>query len=209
VSYALSRRDLLGTYLVDIAAMLLALPVVLFPALAEEVFARPQLLGLLYSAETVGALLATALSGWTSRVHHHGRAIVIAAAAYGACVGVAGLMPSIWLVLLFLMLSGAADMISAVFRSTVWNQTIPENMRGRLAGIEMLSYSLGPLGGQVRGGITADLWSVRGAITSGGFACVAGVAITAGILRDFWSYDERTDPHAEAERAARAAAAEA
>jgi MFS family permease len=208
LTYALRRRDLLGTYLVDIAAMLLAMPVVLFPAMAEQVFDRPQVLGLLYSAETVGALLATALSGWTSRIHHHGRAIVIAAAAYGACVGVAGLMPSVWLVLVFLMLSGAADMISAVFRSTVWNQTIPENMRGRLAGIEMLSYSIGPLGGQVRAGITADLWSVRGAIVSGGFACVAGVGITAGLLRDFWSYDERTDPHAEAERAARASAAD-
>ena len=82
--YAFGRRDLLGTYLVDIAAMLLAMPVVLFPALAEEVFGQPELLGLLYSAETVGALVATALSGWTARVHHHGRAIVIAAAAYGA-----------------------------------------------------------------------------------------------------------------------------
>ena len=177
--YALSRRDLLGTYLVDIAAMLLALPVVLFPALAEEVFERPELLGLLYSAETVGALLATALSGWTARVHHHGRAIVIAAAAYGACIGFAGLMPTIWLVMVFFLLAGAADMISAVFRSTVWNQTIPEDMRGRLAGIEMLSYSLGPLGGQVRAGITADLWTVRGAIVSGGFACVGGVTLTA------------------------------
>jgi MFS family permease len=104
--YALSRRDLLGTYLVDIAAMLLALPVVLFPALAEEVFERPELLGLLYSAETVGALLATALSGWTARIHHHGRAIVIAAAAYGACIGFAGLMPTIWLVMVFFLLAG-------------------------------------------------------------------------------------------------------
>jgi len=206
--YAFSRRDLLGTYLVDIAAMLLALPVVLFPALAEEVFGRPELLGMLYSAETVGALLATALSGWTSRVHHHGRAIVVAAAAYGACVGLAGLMPSIWLVAFFLMLSGAADMVSGVFRGTVWNQTIPEGMRGRLAGIEMLSYSLGPLGGQVRAGVTADLWTVRGAIASGGFACIAGVGVTALALRDFWSYDARTDEYAVAERTARQRAGE-
>jgi MFS family permease len=206
--YALGRRDLLGTYLVDIAAMLLALPVVLFPALVEEVFGRPELLGLLYSAETVGAVLATALSGWTARVYHHGRAIVVAAAAYGLCVGLAGLMPSIWLVAVFLMFSGAADMVSGVFRSTVWNQTIPEGMRGRLAGIEMLSYSLGPLGGQVRAGATADLWTVRGAVASGGFACVAGVGITALVLRDFWSYDARTDEHAVAERAIRAAQGE-
>ena len=208
ITYALGRRDLLGTYLVDIAAMLLAFPVVLFPALVEEVFAKPQLLGLLYSAETVGALAATALSGWTGRVHHHGRAIVLAAAAYGAFVALAGLMPSIWLVGVFLALGGAADMISGVFRGTVWSQTIPESMRGRLAGIEMLSYSVGPLGGQVRAGVTADLWTVRGAITSGGLACVVGVGLTAAWLRDFWSYDARTDEHAVAERAVRRAVGE-
>jgi MFS family permease len=208
LTYAFRRRDLLGTYLVDIAAMFLAMPVVLFPAVAEEVFGQPQVLGLLYSAETVGALVATALSGWTSRIHHHGRAIVIAAASYGGFVAVAGLMPSIWLMALCFALSGSADMISGVFRGTIWSQTIPENMRGRLAGIEMLSYSIGPLGGQVRAGITADLWSVRGAITSGGLACVAGVTITAACLRDFWTYDSRTDEHAIAERATRAAAGE-
>ena len=209
VRYAVRRRDLLGTYLVDIAAMFLAMPVVLFPALAEQVFARPELLGLLYSAETVGAMLATATSGWTGRVHHHGRAIVLAAAAYGATIAVAGLMPEIWLLALFLMLSGAADMISGIFRGTVWNQTIPEAMRGRLAGIEMLSYSVGPLSGQVRAGAVADLWSVRGSIVSGGVACVVGVAATAVALREFWGYDARTDEHAVAEREVRREAGEA
>ena len=133
---------------------------------------------------------------------------MVAAAAYGVAVALAGLMPSFWLVALCFALAGAADMISAVFRSTVWSQTIPESMRGRLAGIEMLSYSLGPLGGQVRAGVTADLWSVRGAITSGGLACVAGVVLTAGLLRDFWAYDDRTDPYARAERETRAAVGE-
>jgi MFS family permease len=207
--YAFRRRDLLGTYFVDIAAMLLATPVVLFPALVEEVFDRPELLGMLYTAEVIGAMVATGLSGWTARVHHHGRAIVLAAAVYGAMIALAGLMPSIWLVAVFLAFAGAADMISGIFRSTVWSQTIPESMRGRLAGIEMLSYSVGPLGGQVRAGITADLWSVRGAIVSGGLACVAGVTVTAAILRDFWSYDARTDEHAVAEREVRRAAGEA
>ncbi len=206
--YAVSRRDLLGTYLVDIAAMLLAMPTVLFPALAEQVFAQPHLLGLLYAAGTAGAMLATALSGWTSRVHHHGRAIVLAAAAYGASIALVGLAPSVWLAIVGLGLAGAADMISAVFRATVWNQTIPERLRGRLAGIEMLSYSVGPIGGEVRAGLVADLWSVRGAIVSGGLACVGGVALTAAALRSFWAYDNRTDPHAVAERAARAARGE-
>lgn len=204
LTYALSRRDLLGTYVVDMAAMLLAMPVVLFPALVQTIFEQPHVLGLLYAAETVGAVVATLLSGWTKRVHHHGRGIVIAACLYGASIALAGLMPSIWLVLVFLTLAGALDMVSGIFRMTVWNQTIPERMRGRLAGIEMLSYSVGPQGGEVRAGFVADLWSVRGAITSGGLACVGGVLLTAAWLRDFWSYDARTDPHAIAERESRA-----
>ena len=207
IAYAVRRRDLLGTYLVDIAAMLMAMPVVLFPALAEDIFARPELLGLLYSAETVGALLATATSGWTRHVHHHGRAVVLAAAGYGAAIAMVGLAPNLGVAVLFLALAGAADMVSAVFRATIWNQTIPDAMRGRLAGIEMLSYSVGPLGGQTRAGLVADAWSVRGAITSGGIACVVTVAATTVWLRDFWGYDARTDEHAVAERAARVARA--
>ena len=183
--------------------MLLAMPVVLFPALAEKVFGQPHMLGLLYSAETVGALVATGLSGWTRRVHHHGRAIVVAAALYGGCIALAGWSPSIWLAVLFFALAGAADMISAVFRGTIWSQTIPDTLRGRLAGIEMLSYSIGPLGGQVRAGIVADRWTVRGSIISGGISCVAGVALTAAWLRDFWRYDERTDENAQTQRDAR------
>jgi MFS family permease len=203
IAYAVGRRDLLGTYLIDIAAMLMAMPVVLFPALAADIFHRPELLGLLYSAETVGSLLATATSGWTSRVHHHGRAIVLAAAVYGTAIALAGVAPGIWLALVFFAVAGAADMVSAVFRSTIWNQTIPDAMRGRLAGIEMLSYSVGPLGGQVRAGLVADAWTVRGSIWSGGLLCVVGVGATAAWLRDFWSYDTRTDEHAVRERTLR------
>jgi MFS family permease len=203
LTYALRRRDLLGTYLIDIAAMLLAMPVVLFPALAEDVFRHPELLGLLYTAETIGSMFATATSGWTSRVQHHGRAIVVAATLYGAAICLAGLAPSIGVAVVLFAFAGAFDMVSAIFRATIWNQTIPDTMRGRLAGIEMLSYSLGPLGGQVRAGVVADLWTVRGSIASGGALCVVGVAATAVWLRDFWSYDARTDEHAVRERTLR------
>jgi len=108
----------------------------------------------------------------------------------------------------FFALAGGADMISAVFRGTIWSQTIPDSLRGRLAGIEMLSYSVGPLGGQVRAGVVADRWTVRGSIISGGISCVAGVTLTALWLHDFWRYDERTDEHAQAQRSARQLAGE-
>lgn len=207
LSYAVRRKDLLGTYVVDMTAMVLAMPVVLFPALASDVFRQPAALGLLYTAGTVGSLVATATSGWTSRVHHHGRAVVIAAAAWGAAVVVAGLAPSVWLAVVALAVAGAADMISGLFRSVIWNQTIPDDRRGRLAGIEMLSYSIGPLAGEARAGLVADMTSVRASIVSGGALCVVGVGMVASWLRDFWRYDARTDEHAVRERERRAALA--
>ena len=107
------------------------------------------------------------------------------------------------ILIVLLALAGAFDMISGVFRGVIWHQTIPDSMRGRLAGIEMLSYSIGPLGGQLRSGVVADLTTVRTSIVSGGILCVAGVAVTAGILRDFWRYDSRTDEHAVRQRVLR------
>jgi MFS family permease len=205
VAYAVRRPDLLGTYVVDLVAMFLAMPVVLFPALAADVLEQPALLGLLYSAGTVGSLLATATSGWTARVHHHGRAVVLAAAAWGASVAVAGSTTHPAVILAGLVLAGAFDMISGLFRGTIWHQTIPDSHRGRLAGIEVLSYTLGPLGGEARAGLVADATSVRAAIVSGGVLCVAGVGATAAALRAFWSYDARTDEHAVRERELRAA----
>jgi MFS family permease len=207
--YAVSRKDLLGTYLIDIVAMFLAMPTVLFPALAADVLRSPQTLGLLYSAGTVGSVLVTATSGWSTRVHRHGRAVVLAAAAWGGAVALAGLATSVPVVLGCFVVAGGADMVSGIFRSVIWHQTIPDSMRGRLAGIEMLSYSIGPLGGQIRSGLVADRWSVRTSITSGGALCVLGVIGTAAWLRDFWGYDARTDRYAVAERERRIARGEA
>lgn len=203
--YAVSRKDLLGTYVIDIVAMFLAMPTVIFPALAQDVLHRPELLGLLYSAGTVGSLVAALTSGWATRVHRHGRAVVLAAIGWGASVAVAGVMANPWLVMLGFAFAGAADEISGIFRGTIWHQTIPDGMRGRLAGIEMLSYSIGPIGGEIRSGLVADRFGVRQAVTSGGILCVLGVTATSVWLRGFWHYDERIDPYAVHERQVRAA----
>jgi len=206
IRYAVGRRDLLGTYLIDIVAMVMAMPIVLFPAYAKDVFHQPSALGLLYTAEGVGSLLATLTSGWAGRFHHHGRAVVVASICWGGSIALAGLSPTVWLALVFLVAAGASDMVSGIFRGTIWHQTIPDDKRGRLAGIEMLSYSLGPLGGQVRSGLVADATTVRTAIVSGGVLCMVGVAATGLWLRDFWRYDDRTDEHAVRERTRRTAA---
>jgi MFS family permease len=191
IRYARSRRDLLGTYGVDIVAMFFGMPMALFPAIAEG-FGGAGVLGLLYAAPAVGSLLATATSGWVSRVHRHGLAIAIAAATWGAAIVGFGLAPNLPLALAGLVLAGGADMVSGLFRMTMWNQTIPDRLRGRLAGIEQVSYTSGPLLGNLEAGVVASLASVRASVVSGGVLCVVGVVLVTLALPAFRRYDART-----------------
>ena len=185
--YARSRQELVGSYAVDINAMLFGIPVALFPAVADR-YGGPQVLGLLYAAEPVGGTVFTLLSGWVGRVRRHGKAIALSAAAYGAAIVAFGFAGSLAVALVALAAAGAADMSSGIFRQTLWNQTIPDHMRGRLAGIEQLSYSIGPTVGTARSGALAAATSVRFSIASGGVICVAGTVVLCALLPRFWRY---------------------
>ncbi|MBB3733659.1 MFS transporter [Nonomuraea dietziae] len=203
--YAASRRDLMGTYLVDIAAMVFAMSTALYPFLADQ-FGTPQAVGLLYSAGAVGSLIASLTGAWTARVQRQGIGVILAAALWGVSVALAAVMPSIWAIFLCLALAGAADMVSGIFRMTMWNQTIPEELRGRLAGIELLSYASGPMLGNARAGLMADLGGTRFSLGVGGLLCVGSVGLLAWLLPSFRAYDARTSEHALAEKARRQAA---
>ncbi|MGV9457137.1 MFS transporter [Streptomyces sp. NPDC003635] len=192
--YAWSRKELLGTYAIDLAAMFLAMPLALLPFLADELDAEWSL-GLMYAALPFGALLVSVASGWTGRIHRHGRMVVLAAAGWGVAIAAAGASRNVWLVLLFLTLAGSCDMVSGIFRGIMWNQTIPDELRGRLAGIELLSYSVGPTLGQVRAGGLAAWWGVRASVWSGGLLCAGAVGLLALCLPKLMTYDARTSEH--------------
>ena len=185
--YAWSKPELMGTYIVDIVAMAFAFPVALFPAMAEA-YGRTESVGWLLSAMSIGALAIGLLSGWTSKVTRHGRAVVIAAAVWAVGIVALGFAPGLWWAMVCLAIAGAADMLSGVFRGTIWNETIPNTLRGRLAGIEMISYLTGPLIGSARAGFAADASTVPTAIWSGGIVCLLGVAVVGCLLPRFWQY---------------------
>ena len=185
--FAWVRPVLMGTYIVDIVAMAFAFPVALFPAMAAA-DGRTESVGWLLSAMSVGALVIGLFSGWTNKVIRHGRAVIISAAVWALGIVALGFAPNLALALLCLAVAGAADMVSGVFRGTIWNETIPNTMRGRLAGIEMISYLTGPLVGSTRAGFMADAWGVAAAIWFGGLVCLLGVVATGFVLPRFWAY---------------------
>ncbi|MGM9453586.1 MFS transporter [Legionella bozemanae] len=187
VSFAFNRQELIGSYTVDFIAMVFAWPNSLLPAIAQS-FGGAKTLGLLYSAPAAGALVISFFSGWTAKINYDGKAIAIASALWGAAIIGFGLSNSLWYVLFFLALAGAFDAISGIFRTTLWNNTIPTEYRGRLAGIEMISYLSGPKLGDTRAGFIATSFSIPTALISGGVLCIIGVTFCCLALPKFWHY---------------------
>jgi len=202
VNYAKSRPDIMGTYVIDLIAMILAFPVVMLPFVAAR-FHESYALAVLYCGLPAGALIASLTSRWTRKVHHYGRAIVYAAALWGLGIALFGYSSSLWLVMLGLAIGGGADAVSGIFRNTMWNESIPPDVRGRMAGIEMISYSLGPTAGQFRAGVMAAWTTLRFSLTFGGLACTGSVGVVAAALPSLWRFDARSDVHVAEVRALR------
>ena len=186
--YARSRQELVGTYVVDFVAMIFGMPMALFPALSEKL-GGPGVLGILYAAPAIGAFLASVTSRWTRAVLRHGLAVTVAAGVWGIAIVIFGFCDQIVPAVFFLAVAGGADAVSGIFRSTIWNQTIPDHLRGRLAGIEMVSYMSGPMLGHLEAGMAAAAFGVRASVVSGGLLCVVGVAVCAVLLPKFIRYD--------------------
>jgi MFS family permease len=192
-AYARGRQDLLGSYLADLAAMTLAYPNALFPFVAADLHA-PWAVGLMFAAPSAGALAITVVSGWMGRVRRHGLAIAVSAAVWGLLITAFGLAPDIAVALACLVLAGAADMVSGIFRDTLWNQTIPDRLRGRMAGLELLSYGVGPSAGQIRAGAVASVTSARFSAAFGGVCCAGAVGVVCLLLPGFTRYRARAAP---------------
>ncbi len=190
--YAISRRDLLGSYLADLSAMIFAYPNAMLPFLAVQLHA-PWSTGLMFAAPSAGAFAVSATSGWMPRVRRHGLAIALAASGWGLAMAMVGFAPDVWVALACLAVAGGSDECSAVFRDAMWKQSIPDHLRGRMAGIELLSYAAGPPTGQLRSGAVAAVTSVRFSLASGGLACVAAVA---AVLVAFPAFRRYTSPTA-------------
>jgi MFS family permease len=184
--YLRGRPVIQGAYLIDINAMVFGMPRAVFPALAATVFGGgARTLGFLYAAPGAGALLGAVTTGWVHRVRRQGRAVIAAVLVWGAaitCFGLARWLPA---ALALLAVAGCADVISAVFRSTIIQLTVPDELRGRLMGMQMAAVTGGPRIGDAETGAVAAAFSPVTSVISGGLACMAGALILARLLPAF------------------------
>jgi MFS family permease len=190
--FAWRHRVIFATYVIDLDAMVFGMPTSLFPALALDVFhAGPQGLGLLAAAPSVGALLGALLSGWVSTVRRVGLAVIVAVAIWGAAITLFGLSVfSFALALFFLAVAGAADVLSAVFRSTIAQLAAPDELRGRVASIHILVVTSGPRVGDIEAAAVASVIGAQASVISGGLLCLIGLI---GVWR--WFPELRSHVH--------------
>lgn len=184
------RRVLQSTFVIDVIAMVFGMPRALFTFLVATQFHRnAEVVGLLFAAPAVGALVAALTSGWVKRVRHQGRAVVWAVVLWGAGIAAFGRVGrNLWLGLFFLAFAGAADVISAVFRSTILQLSVPDPLRGRLSGIHILVVTGGPRLGDLEAGLVAQAFTPTFSVVSGGVLCIVGVGLLALLVPELWRY---------------------
>lgn len=181
---------LLGSFASDLNAMVLGLPVALFPAVADSRFPdRPEVLGLLYAAPFAGSLVASLASGWARHATRHGMVVTVSIVVWGLAMAAFGVVDGVVLSLLALAFGGAADMISGISRQAILQLASPPELVGRMEGVGMAVWTGGPRLGDLQSGVVASLTSVPVAIVSGGLGCSLVMLALAKALPGFARYE--------------------
>ncbi|MBX5440026.1 MAG: MFS transporter [Solirubrobacteraceae bacterium] len=192
--FVAANRALLGSFVIDLAAMTFAMPRALFPVLALTVYdAGASGTGLLYASVSAGAVLAAVTTGWLERARWLGRITIVSVVVWGAAIALVGIAPSLWWAAALLALAGAADSVSAVCRSVINQVVTPEHLRGRMSSVFMLVVTSGPRLGDLRSGLAGSLLPVTAAVASGGLLCLAAVAVIAVAFPQLARYDSERE----------------
>ncbi len=185
-----SSHALVGSFVIDLAAMTFGMPRALFPVLALTVYhAGAGGTGLLFAAVSAGATVAALSTGWIEHVRFLGRIVLAAVAVWGAAIAAAGLTSSLAFAAVLFAVAGAADSVSAVCRSTISQSLTPDHVRGRMSSVFSLVVASGPRLGDIEAGAVASAASPRFSVVSGGVACVASVVVIAAAFPALAAYD--------------------
>lgn len=183
------RRVLQANFAIDLNAMIFGMPQALFPAIGTEVLGGDaSTVGLLFAAPGAGALVAAVFSGWVGRVGRQGRAVVLAVIAWGAAITAFGFSRTVVPAVVFLAFAGAADVISAVFRTTILQTAVPDRLRGRLSSIHTSVVAGGPRIGDFEAGVVASVTTPQISVVSGGLACILGAILIAKRMPELGAY---------------------
>jgi MFS family permease len=188
--YVRGNQALLGSFAIDLVAMVFGMPRALFAVLSVSVYhAGAAGAGALYSAVAAGATVAALTTGWLRHARWLGRVVIGAVLVWGTAVALAGLAGSLWVAAILFALAGAADSVSAVCRTTINQSVTRDHMRGRMSAVYSLVVTGGPRLGDIESGAVAGAAGPRFSVVSGGVLCVFGVAAVVAAFPALARYD--------------------
>ncbi len=178
VRFLRGRQVMQGAYLIDINAMVFGMPRALFPAIGLTVLhGGPSVVGYLFAAPGIGALLGALTTGWVNAIDRRGRAVILAVVIWGAAITAFGFCRVLWIAVVLLAVAGWADVISAVLRNTILQTIVSEQFRSRIIAIQLAVVQGGPRVGDLESGGVASLAGTQFSVVSGGIACVVGAVV--------------------------------
>ncbi|WP_236796997.1 MFS transporter [Amycolatopsis sp. GM8] len=190
--YMGTQKVLLASFVVDVIAMVAGMPRALFPEMAERTFGDPPggglALGWLFAAIPIGSVVIGLFSGWLGRIRRQGVAVVVAIGAWGAAIVGFGLAHALWLAVLFLVIGGAADMVSAIYRQSILQAAATDEMRGRMQGAFTVVVAGGPRIADVVHGWAGAGVGTAAASAGGGALVFVLLAVAVVLLPAFWRY---------------------
>jgi MFS family permease len=180
LAFLFSRPIFLGAMTLDLLAVLFGGAVAILPIFAEEILhVGPQGLGALRAAPAVGAVLMSSLLALRPPPRRAGRIFLSAVALFGVFMIAFALSRSFWLSLLLLAVSGAADMLSVYFRSTLVQVLVPSGMLGRVSAVNQIFIGSSNEIGAFESGVAAKLLGTVSSVVMGGVVTVVVTLVTA------------------------------
>jgi MFS family permease len=186
-----SEQLLMATFGIDLVAMTFGMPKAVFPALGIRFFhGGAGTVGLLFAAPGAGALLGSALSGWTGHIRAQTRSLVFCMLGWGGAIVAFGVVHVLWVGLVLLGIAGASDVFGTVFRVAILQRQTPDHLQGRLSGTFFAAAVAGNRLGDGESGVAASLGGPQFAVWSGGLACVVGTLLLAWRVPGLWKEGE-------------------
>lgn len=174
---------ILSALSLDLFSVFLGGAEALLPVFASEIlFVGPQGLGILRAAPAIGAVSMGLYRAHRPPIQRAGRSLLIAVAIFALAIIGFGLSKSFFLSVVLLAVSGMADNVSVVIRSTLLQMLTPPDMLGRVSAVNSVFVGSSNELGAFESGVAARLLGTVNAVVLGGVAALAVVGITAKLV---------------------------
>jgi MFS family permease len=191
-------KVILAAITLDMFAVLFGGAVALLPIYATDILnVGPQGMGIMRAAPSIGALLMAFAIAHLPPMKNAGKTLLWAVAGFGAATIIFGLSKWFLLSVLMLALLGGLDNISVVIRGTLLLTHTPDEMRGRISGVNSIFIGISNELGSFESGFAAALLGPVIAVVGGGVCTILIVIIAARIwpeMRNLKTLDVPSSP---------------